>query len=57
MQICRREADSQTWKTNLWLQRGQVGGWDGLGVRDGHMPTEVYGMTGQRGPAVEHREF
>ena len=32
-------------------------GRDGLGVWDWHMHTEVYGMTGQQGPAVEHREL
>ena len=33
-------------------QMGQVEGRDGLGVWDWHLHTEVYGMTGQRGPAV-----
>ena len=28
-----------------------------LGVWDWHMHTEVYGMTGQQGPAIWHREF
>ena len=40
---------------NLWLPQGTgIGGWrgDGLEVWDWHMHTEVYGMTGQRGPAV-----
>ena len=30
---------------------------DGLGVWEWHMHTEVYGMTGQQGPAVQHREL
>lgn len=30
---------------------GPGGGWDG------HMHTELYGMTGQQGPAVEHGEL
>ena len=34
-----------------------VGARDGLGVWDGHTHTEVYGMIGQQGPAVEHREL
>jgi len=33
------------------------GGRDRLGVWDWHRHTEVYGMTGQRGPAIEHREL
>ena len=33
------------WKAYVY-QRGQVGVWEG------HMYTEVYGMTGQLGPAV-----
>ena len=29
--ICRKETDSQTWKTNLWLSKGTGGGgMDGL---------------------------
>ena len=31
-------------------------GWHGLGVWDWHIHTVVYGMIGQRGPAVEHRK-
>ena len=27
------------------------------GVWDWHMHTELYGMIGQRGPAVEHKEI
>ena len=30
---------------------------DGLGVWDWHMHTKVYGMIGQQGPALEHREL
>ena len=43
-------------KTNLWLPKGTDGGRDGQGVWDCHMHTEVYGMTGQWGPAVKHRK-
>ena len=32
-------------------------GGGGLGVWDQHMYTEAYGMTGQRGPAVQHRKL
>ena len=54
--ICKTETDSQTLKTNLWLPRGQVGGF-GLGVWHWHMHTEVFGIIGQWGPAVEHKEL
>ena len=30
---------------------------DGLGALDWHLHTVVYGMTGQQGPAVAHREL
>ena len=33
------------------------GGRDGLGVWNWHMHTEVYGMTGHRRPAIQHREL
>ena len=29
----------------------------GLGVWDWHMHTIIYGMDGQQGPAVEHKEL
>ena len=54
--IHRTETDSQASK-NLWLPKGTAGEErDGLGVWDWHMHTELYGMIGQQGPAVEHRE-
>ena len=34
-----------------------AGGRKGLGVWDWHVHTAVYGMIGQWGPAVQHREF
>jgi len=43
-------------KTNLWLPKG-IGAGEGLGLWDWHMPTEVYGMTSQQGPAIQHREL
>ena len=51
------------WVSNAIPQRrkvtfGQVWeGRDGLVVWDWHMQTVVYGMIGQWGPAVEHREL
>ena len=36
---------------------GREGGMDGLGAWDWHMHTEVYGMIGQRGPAIQHKEL
>ena len=39
-------------------QRGQVGcGVDGLEIWDWHLQADVYGMIGQWGPAVQHREL
>ena len=38
-----------------WRPKGTGPGADG--VWDGHRRPEVYGVTGQRGPAVEHREL
>ena len=43
----------------LMVSRGDRWGWgggDGLGIWDWHLHTVVYGMTGQQGPAVQHRE-
>ena len=45
------ETDSQPWKTG-WVPKEPSPGQEGLGVWDWHMHTEVYGMTGQQGPAV-----
>ena len=47
------ETDSQTLK-NLWLPKGTGGAdeRDRLEVLDCHMHTEVYGLTGQQGPAL-----
>ena len=42
-------------KTNM-VTKGD-GGMDGLGVWDQHMHIEVYELTGQWEPAVQHREF
>ena len=51
--ICITETDSQILKKNLWLPKGTSGrGWDGLGLWDWHMYTEVHGMTDQWGPVV-----
>ena len=42
----------------LWLPKGAGEAWE-RGTRgwDGHMHAGVCGTTGQRGPAVEHREL
>ena len=50
------EQTHKLWKT-YGYQRGQVRGRDGLGVWDWHLHTEMYGMTGQQGPAVQQREL
>jgi len=47
-------------KGDRWGDRvggGPAGGGDGLAVWDWHMHTEVFGMTGQWGPAVWLREL
>ena len=36
---------------------GREGGMDGLGAWDWHMHTEVYGMIGRWGPAIQHKEL
>ena len=47
------QCERSIFKTNSWLPKGTGGGGrDGLGVWDWHMHTEVYGMTGQQGPAI-----
>ena len=50
--ICRTERDSDFEKVMLTKGDKWEGGKDRLGVWDWHMPTEVYGMPGQQGPAV-----
>ena len=44
-------------KQTYSYQRGEVEEKDGLGIWDWDMHTIVYGMDGQRGPAVQHREL
>ena len=51
----RTETSSQTLK-NLWIPKG-TGRRDGMGVWDWHRHTELYRVTSQWGPAVEHREL
>ena len=50
--ICRTETDSQVLKP-----KGTGGGRSGIGDWDWHMHTEVCGMIGQWGPAVQHRDL
>ena len=54
--MCRTETDSES-EYKLMVTKGGREWGDGLGVWDWHLHTVVYGMTGQRGPAVEHREL
>ena len=54
--IFKTETDSQT-LDYLWLPKGTGGGSEGLGGWDWQTHTEAYGMTGQWGHAVEHREL
>ena len=49
MNLFAEQKQTQTLKTNLGYQRGQVGGVDGRdgpGVWDWHMHAEVYGRIG-----------
>ena len=39
------------------VPKGISGGMHGWGLWDWHMHTEVSGVTGQWGPAEQHREF
>ena len=55
--MCRADTDSKNLKTNIWFPKGAGGERDRWRVWDWHVHTEVYGMTGQRGPAIEHREL
>ena len=48
--IYKTETDSRTWKTNLWLPRGEGRG-DKLGARDSQMHTTLHKIDKQ-GPTV-----
>ena len=47
--ICRTGTD---FENKLMISKGDSWGRAGLGVWDWHMHTEVYGMHGQKRPAV-----
>ena len=55
--LTKQKQTHKSLKTNLWLPKrtGEVEGW--IEGWDGHMHTTVYGMDGQQGPAVEHKEL
>ena len=55
--IYKTETDSQTLKINLWLPKEKGGGRNRWGVWEWQRHIFVYGMGGQWGPAVQHREF
>lgn len=47
MNLFSKQKQTQTLKTNPWLPKGTgEGGWDGPGVQDWQMHTEVCGKTG-----------
>ena len=52
--ICRTETEQTHRLRNLWLLKGTgwVLGKGELRIKDWHIHTEVYGMTGQWVPAV-----
>ena len=53
--IDKTETDSQTQKTDLWLQRGKGRKWDEQGVWQ--MQTITFRMDQQWGPTVQHRDL
>ena len=53
----KRERESQTQRTNLWLLGRRMGGMDSQGMWDGHTYTAIFKMDNQQGPPVQHREF
>ena len=44
--------DSETYRTNVWLPEGRVGGSDSWGVWDGRVHTALLEMDDEQGPAV-----
>ena len=40
--VCKIGTDLQTWKTNLWLPKGEAGGRDKLGIWDWQIYTTIY---------------
>ena len=57
MHLLAKEKWSQSLKTNSWLPKGtSSGGGDGLEVWDWHMHPVVYGMSGQWGTTVQHKQ-
>ena len=54
--ICRTETGSHDFE-KAWFPKGAGRGREGWGgLWEWHMRTEFCGMTGQQGPAVQHRE-
>ena len=50
--IYKTEADSQTWKTNLWLPKGKGGSRDKSGIWGKHTNTTIYNIDKQQGPTI-----
>ena len=55
--ICRTETGSQTLRNKLMVIKGGMQGERSTGAWEWHRHTKVYGMTGQQGPAVQHKEL
>ena len=55
--IYETETDSQTQRTDLWLQEGGAVGEGCIGIWGQQMHTSIYRMEKQQGPTVEHREL
>ena len=54
--IYQIDADSQMWRTDLWLPRGRGGEWKD-GVWGKQIQTIRYRLNKQQGPSVQHREL
>ena len=55
--IYKRETDSQTQKTNLWIPKGKGEESDKLGIWEQHIHTAVYNIDKQQGLTAQHREL
>ena len=56
--ICKREIDSQTQKTNLWLPKGKGSRRDKLAaVQDEEIHTTIHKRDKQQGPTIQHKEL
>ena len=50
--IYKTETTLQISETNLWLQKGNLGGRDNSGAWDEHIHTTIHKIDNQQGPTV-----